>query len=104
MIQHYLNLLTKVNIVKTLFINFKMLPLRKAIKIPILVYYRTEIINLSGRININCKIETGLIQFNNVNDEFLGKHHWRRIEILGDVSINGKIESLKISRFFSANL
>lgn len=79
------------NILKTLYINFKLLPIKQAIKIPILVNYRTEIVNLKGSIKINCRVRTGMIQFNNFNDEFLTKHIWRRIEIIGDIEFNGVV-------------
>lgn len=66
-----------------------MLPFKQAIRIPIFVNRRTEIISLSGKITLLKPVRTGMIQFNNFNDEFLGKHHWRRIEINGEVVFQG---------------
>ena len=77
------------NLLKTFYFNFKMLPFKQAIKLPILINYRTELINLSGSVKINGNVRTGMIQFNNFNDEFITKHYWRRIEILGEIEFNG---------------
>ena len=84
--------LLKLNILKTIYINFRMLPISEAIKFPILINYRTELINLSGKIRFLCPVRAGMLQFNNFNDEFIGAHHWRRIEIIGELNIGGKVD------------
>jgi len=81
-----------VSILKTLYFNFKCLPFSQSIKIPVIVYRKTEIVSLKGTIKIKGKVKTGMIQFNNINDEFIGSHYWRRIEIHGEVIFNGKID------------
>lgn len=82
----------KLNLLKTIYINYRMLPINEAIKLPILINYRTELVNLSGEIRFSCPVRTGMIQFNNHNDEFIGNHHWRRIEIKGKVTFGGKVD------------
>jgi len=87
----FLNIV-KVSILKTIYVNFRKLPISQAIKFPIIIYRRTEIVSLKGSIKILAPVRTGMIQFNNLNDEFLGHHHWRRIEIYGEVVFTGKID------------
>jgi acetyltransferase-like isoleucine patch superfamily enzyme len=82
----------KLNVIKTLYFNFRMLPFKHAIKLPVLINYRTELVALCGKVTINVPVRTGMIQFNHINDEFLGYHHWRRIEIYGEVVFNGKVD------------
>ncbi len=88
-VKFYLAELLKLNIIKTLYINFRMLPLKKAIKLPIFIYYRTELVNISGKIKINGKVRPGMFAFDDFNREIFGSHHWHRIEIRGQIELNG---------------
>ena len=54
--------LFRCNLLKTLFFNFKMLPFREAIKLPVLFYGRTDFRSLKGKIEIKGRIYTGKIQ------------------------------------------
>lgn len=49
------------NILKTIYVNFKTQPLSKAIKLPIFVYGKLEIYSLRGKIIIDSPIQTGMI-------------------------------------------
>ncbi len=89
-----------VNIFKTIYFNFKMLPFEDAILLPVFIYYRTELANLKGKIKINGKVRPGMIQFNNFNKELIGTHFWRSIEIKGEVEFNGWAAFGVGSRFF----
>lgn len=59
---HLLVLLKKLNITKTLYFNFKMLPFSKAIKLPIFLYGKVYLWNLSGNLEIPKEIKTGMIR------------------------------------------
>ena len=52
----------KVNIAKTLYFNFKMLPFSKAIKLPIFLYGKVYLWNLSGELVVPDKVNTGMIR------------------------------------------
>lgn len=55
---------SRISIFKTLYLNFRCLPLKQACKIPILVGYGTILRNLNGKIVIKSdKIRLGMIQF-----------------------------------------
>ena len=54
--------LRKCNTIKTVFINFKMLPFNRAIKLPIYVYGKTIFRSLSGSLEIKGEIHTGMIK------------------------------------------
>lgn len=53
---------TRINILKTIYINFRTLPFEQAIKFPIFIYGKVKLYNLSGRIVINGKITCGMIK------------------------------------------
>lgn len=53
----------RTSILKTLYFNFKMLPLRQAIRIPILLTDNIYFYSLSGRIELNSKPRFGMIRF-----------------------------------------
>ena len=54
--------LFKCNLLKSLLFNFKMLPFRKAIKLPVLFYGKTDFRSLKGKIEIKGRIYTGKIK------------------------------------------
>lgn len=58
-------LLLKCNPIKTIWINFKMLPIKQAIYLPIFLYGRTTFRSLKGQIKIMGTIETGMIKIGN---------------------------------------
>ncbi len=58
----FLHVLFKCNFVKTLYLNFKMLPFRVAIKLPIWLYGKVVFRSLSGKIIIDNKIYPGMIR------------------------------------------
>lgn len=71
----FLKLFFKLNILKTIYINFRKLPFKDAIKLPIFLYGKVKIASLKGKIIINAKIKTGLVQIgyniDGVNSSFL---------------------------------
>ena len=52
----------QLNWLKTLYVNFRTLPLRAAIKLPVLIFLRTRIKSLRGRVIIDGKIVHGMIK------------------------------------------
>lgn len=61
-IRMFLYVLRKCNVIKTIYINFKMLPLKKAVHIPIFVYGKTIFRSLSGSLEIKGEIYAGMIK------------------------------------------
>ena len=51
----------KYNIIHTIHFNFKMLPFKKAIKLPIIFKRKTRFNNLKGQLIINGEISRGMI-------------------------------------------
>ena len=84
--------LLKLNWPKTLYFNFKYLPLKDAIKIPIFIYKQTYFYKLKGTINIDAEsLCHGMIQ---IGPHCLGStdtHNNRTIlEISGNITFKGK--------------
>lgn len=48
----------------TLWLNFRSLPLIKAVRLPIFVYGHPNIYSLSGKIAFKCPVKTGMVKFN----------------------------------------
>ncbi len=54
--------LLKTNVIKTVYFNFKMLPFKDAIKLPVFFYGKTCFRSLSGQMDINAPIQMGMIK------------------------------------------
>ena len=61
-IKTLLYILTRCNVLKTIYINFKKLPLKIALHLPIWVYGKTQFRSLTGKIEISGKIRSGMIK------------------------------------------
>lgn len=55
--------LKKVNLIKTLYINFRVLPFYQALKFPIYIYGKWDLRYLGGNVIINTPIKRGMIKF-----------------------------------------
>ena len=53
------------NIFLTIYFNFRCFPFRQAIKLPLFIYGRPRLYNLSGHMEIKGKVSCGMIKFNN---------------------------------------
>lgn len=73
----------KLNIFKTIWINFRSLPLRQAIKFPIVVYGGLKIMSLRGKIIINAPIKCGMIKF---GDEGYSHMQTPKISVIWNIS------------------
>lgn len=56
-----IKLFFRISLIKTLWINFKCLPFKKAIKIPIVLGKGTILRNTSGKIEFKCPVRPGLV-------------------------------------------
>lgn len=80
-----------INILKTIYFNLHYLPLRDAIKLPILIYRRTKLCVMKGRIHFETPIKTGIVKLGPQNIGTQDKRYSRTIwEVRGDVHIKGK--------------
>jgi len=60
---HYSRLFVKTNMLKTIFINFKMLPFKQAVKMPMFFYGKIITLELSGKIVIEGDVHPGMIRY-----------------------------------------
>ena len=59
----YISSFMKISFLKTIIFNFYYLPINQAIKFPIIIYSRFNIVKLSGKVSIiNQNIKTGMIK------------------------------------------
>ena len=85
-----LKVLIKLNLVKTVYFNFKCLPFKKSIKLPIHFYGRTKFESLDGKIFINTeKVHFGMISFGGNHEIVTSSNQPTRIIIKGLVHFNG---------------
>ena len=67
-------LFRRVNLWRTVYFNFHYLPLKAALRLPIMVFWRTEFHRLKGRVVIDAPIKTGMVK--------LGSHGVGTIDML----------------------
>ncbi|WKV13133.1 hypothetical protein [Marivirga harenae] len=88
---HVLRLIIKVNLIKTILLNFKTLPIRHAVKLPIFIYGKAKFKNLKGDIEIIGNINTGMIQFGKDIDGFPQSYLPITIHIGNKIIFNGPV-------------
>ncbi|MGO3691065.1 MAG: acyltransferase [Psychroflexus halocasei] len=92
----------KLNIIKTLYLNFKMLDFKTAIKLPIYVYGKTDFRDLSGNIIIEGNVKRGMILLGRrgyvSNDNGLST-----LIIRGKITLSGPINIYRGNYIFVAN-
>lgn len=59
---HFIVLLLKLNIIKTLYFNFKVLPFKQAIKLPFFLYGKVYLWQINGYVELPDVISTGMIK------------------------------------------
>lgn len=79
-----------INLVKTIYINFKTQKFTDAIKFPIYIYGRLKICRISGKITIEAPIERGMIKLGYNSDNFSASKGSALIEISGELIFEGK--------------
>lgn len=89
-LKKYLKTILRINL-KTLYLNFKCLPFKQALKLPILIGGRCSITALTGRVLINSDITPGMITigYGNVGI-FNGTKPHTIIKIEGVIEFEGK--------------
>lgn len=82
----------RISFLKTLYVNFWMLPFNQAIKIPIFVYRRTKIGRMSGNIILKVPPQTGLVSFGFSFSDFVSQYTWGKLSIEGTLKVGGKVQ------------
>lgn len=90
-IKKILGLLRKVDWVKTLYFNLKYFPLNVAIRLPFLIYHRTDLYKMGGNITFNTTLQLGMVK---IGPHGLGtqdiKYSRTMWEVNGTLVVNGK--------------
>lgn len=82
----------RIGILKSIFINLRLLPFKQALKMPILVTRNTFFYDLSGKIVINCPVKFGLIRIGFIGEDTIAwKNERNLLAIKGQWSVNGSI-------------
>lgn len=86
-----LGLLRKVDWVKTLYFNLKYFPLKVAVRLPFLIYHRTDLYKMHGKIIFKTTPQLGLVK---IGPHGLGtqdiKYSRTMWEVSGTLIVNGK--------------
>ena len=61
----------KLNIVKTIYVNLRLLPFKQAIHLPIYIYGKVKLACLNGSAEIKAPIKKGMITLGRWDDKFL---------------------------------
>ena len=88
----FLVLIYRLNIIKTIYFNFKVLPFRQAIKLPFFLYGKIYLWNLSGNIIISGNINTGMIKIGyRWIDLWPSSFLPTQIQVVGTLKFNGPV-------------
>ena len=81
----------KVNLLKTLYFNFHYFPFKIAVRLPVFIFWRSELYKMKGTILINAHISTGMLKFGchglGTQDLFYSRTMW---EVYGTLILDGK--------------
>lgn len=80
----------RLHVIKTVYVNFRLLPFVQAIRLPIVIYGKTKILSLRGRCIIHAPIKFGMIQFGARNKVISISCDKTYIRIDGNVHFYGK--------------
>lgn len=87
-----IKLLKKVNLWKTLYFNFHYFPFKTAIRIPVFIYWRSELYKMKGKIVIDAPVSTGMIKFGShglgTQDLLYSRTMW---EVSGTLVVKGNV-------------
>lgn len=83
--------LKKVNLWKTLYFNYHYFPFKTAIRIPVIIYWRSELYKMKGKIVIDAPVSPGMILFGphdlGTRDLLFSRTMW---DVSGTLVIKGK--------------
>ena len=94
MIRHILHTVKQIihiNWIKTLYLNFRLLPFKQAIKFPFVIFGKTKLRELSGKATFNCPIKFRLINIGLDVDNMPITFAPTQIKIQGNLEIGGNI-------------
>ncbi|WP_299396354.1 acyltransferase [uncultured Gelidibacter sp.] len=84
--------ISRISIIKTLFLNFTKLPWHQAIKLPIILSNNTYFYDLSGRIKIEGIVSTGMIRLGFLGEDTKVWHDNKiLLKIMGTLIFKGKV-------------
>lgn len=84
--------LFKINWFKSIYFNFKKFPFKVAKKMPVIFYGKVKFQNISGQININAPIQTGMIGFGKPYEMNTVSSGISEIMLAGKVIFNGHVQ------------
>jgi acetyltransferase-like isoleucine patch superfamily enzyme len=85
----FFRVIFKINLIKTIKINFSLLPFRQAIKFPVLVKGKFIIDSLKGKLTLDCPVKTGLILIGIDSDRVLTAANPVRLYLEGHLILRG---------------
>ncbi len=86
----------KLNLIKTIYFNFKVLPFEQAIKLPFHFYGKTDFANLSGKFTLSSnKVHFGMIVFGGKHEVVISPNQATRIYNSGEIVF---CDNLKFAR------
>jgi acetyltransferase-like isoleucine patch superfamily enzyme len=85
-----IKLIIHLNVLKTLYFNFKVFPLNIAIRVPVYFYGSVKFVSLSGQVSIiSSEIKHGMIIFGNKSENIIETRDPIRLFITGKLVFNG---------------
>ncbi len=99
---HILKELWKVNWTKTFYFNFKKFPFSVAKKLPVFFYGKVTLTSISGNIQINHPIKTGMIGFGKPYEKFNAYKNIAELNLEGLIVFNGYFQFGKDCQVFVA--
>lgn len=85
----FIMLILKISILKTLYVNFRKLPFKQAIKIPIFIYHGVKITSLRGEIRIESVVNSGMLKLGYNIDGVPSSVNKNIFHLNGSLIING---------------
>ena len=83
--------LKKVNPWKTVYFNFHYFPIKTALRMPVFIYWRSELYKMKGKVIIDAPVTTGMLKFGahglGTQDLLYSRTMW---ELMGTFIIKGK--------------
>jgi acetyltransferase-like isoleucine patch superfamily enzyme len=87
----YYRLLVELNILKTVFFNFKVFPISTAIKLPVFFFGPVRFASLKGTVIMEAEVVTrGMVQFGCKEENIITTREPTRISLNGKLVFNGK--------------
>lgn len=81
--------LPNLNLFKTVYVNFKLLPFSQARRLPIFIYHNVKLLGLSGKVILNCEPKRGMFQFGRSLEYIKVGNGKGQFTIRGTLIING---------------